>query len=357
MNLKNAKLLDGRTVNIFVENGKIEKITANEVPENAYDCEGRTVIPGLMDIHTHGCMGADTMECDFATMCDGWAKHGTTSVFPTTMTMDIDSIRAVDQADTDVPGAKILGFHMEGPYINYNKRGAQNGKFVKEADFEEFKTLKNMKVITIAPECGNNMEFIRKTAGLTKMQMGHSEIDYNTALEAIDNGVTCLTHAYNAMPAFASRDTGPIGAAYERHIYAEIIVDGLHVSKEAVLAVYRSLGPDRMILISDSLRATGLEDGEYMFGGQPIFVKDGVARVAEGNLAGSTSYLYDCVRTAYRFGIPFADVVRMASETPATYMGISGKGKLACGYDADILVINDNLEIEKVMIEGEFYNG
>ena len=353
MNLKNARLLTGEIVNIAVENGRIASVTTSDV-DNAYDCEGKTVIPGLIDIHTHGCMGADTMEMDFATLCDNWAKHGTTSVYPTTMTMDIPSIRKVTEADFNVPGAEILGLHMEGPYINYNKRGAQNGKFVKEADIEEFESMKHLDIITLAPECGNNMEFVKKCKAV--VQIGHTECDYETAIEAINNGAICLTHSFNAMPGLLSRTPGPLGAAIEKHIYAECITDGLHVSKAAVLALYKALGSDRMIIISDSLRTTGLPDGEYMFGGQPIYMVDGICRIKEGNLAGSTSYLFDCVKSANRMGIPFDECVRMATLTPAEMMKITDrKGRIAAGCDADILVLDADLNLEKVMLKGEFY--
>jgi N-acetylglucosamine-6-phosphate deacetylase len=353
MVLSNVKI-NGTPRNIYIEDGIIYGITDVEEEYPAVDCTGLTAIPGLIDIHTHGCVGEDTMDARFEKLCDAWAVNGTTSVYPTTMTMDFDSLKKVTEAKTDVPGAQILGFHMEGPYINSDKKGAQNGAYVRDANLEEFANLSGMKLITIAPECGNNMEFIKNVKD-TVVCIGHTACDYDTAVEAIKNGATCLTHTFNAMPPFAHRDPGPIGAAVTENIYVQVITDGLHVHKAAVMALYKIFGTDRMVIISDSLRAAGLCDGEYEFGGQLIDVVNGVARVKSGAIAGSTSFLWDCVKSATNMGIPFEAAVKMATETPAKLMGLKHKGKLEPEYDADILLINDNMEIEKVIIKGEVY--
>ncbi len=358
MLLKNCTVKN-KLVDILVESGKISRImpagSTKLKEDNAIDLGKKRVIPGMIDVHTHGCQGDDTMEAEFKKLQDEWGKHGTTTVYPTTMTMDFDSIKAVNDAKTDWPGAQVPGFHMEGPYINESKKGAQNGKFVREASDEEFAKLDRMKLITIAPEFEANMEFIRKHAGDTVICVGHTAADYSTTVEAFKNGASCLTHTFNAMPPFMHRDPGPIGAAITEDAYVHVITDGLHVHKAAVLMLYRTFGPDKMVIISDSLRATGLPDGEYMFGGQPIYVNDGVCRVASGALAGSTSFLFDCVKSAYKMGIPFDDAVKMATETPAKQMGLDDRGRIEEGLNADLLVIDDELEIEKVMIKGEFY--
>lgn len=355
MILSNAKL-NGELKNIYIEDGVITNITEAKAEAGAIDVAGKVIIPGLIDIHTHGCDGYDTMEAEFEGLCKAWGENGTTSVYPTTMTMDYDSIKKVHDAKTDWPGAQILGFHMEGPYINVSKKGAQNEKFVKEADIEEFAKLPLMKLITIAPECGNNMEFIKKEGDNTVICIGHTDCNYDTAVEAINAGAKCLTHTFNAMPPFAHRDPGPIGAAITENIYVQVITDGLHVHKAAVMALYKMFGTERMVIISDSLRACGFADGEYEFGGQLIDVINGVARVKSGAIAGSTSYLWQCVKSATNMGVPFEDAVTMATKTPATLMGIKNKGEIKVGYDADILVIDDEMNLDKVIIKGSIYH-
>ena len=180
----------------------------------------------------------------------------------------------------------------------------------------------------------------------------HTDCDYETAICVIDNGAKCLTHTYNAMPTLHHRNPGPIGAAVEKHIYAQLICDGFHISKPVVLATYKIFGADRLTLISDSIRSAGLPDGEYESGGLKVFLKDGAARLADGTIAGSSATLFDCVKTAVKFGIPFDDAVKMASETPANMLGIK-KGRIEKGYDADLLIVDDEINLKTVIIGGK----
>ena len=345
-------LLDGALTDITVENGKITEIRPASGSGAGMDCTGLTVIPGLVDMHTHGCVGYDTMDAHFEEMSNFLAQNGTTSWLPTTMTMDYDSIRRVTEAPRTVTGAQILGFHMEGPYINEKKKGAQNGKFIKDPDLAEFKSLDGMRVVTIAPELAGSEEFIRECGAL--VCIGHTDADYETCIRAIDAGANCLTHTFNAMPGIHHRNPGPIGAALEKNIYVQAITDGLHLHPSIVLLLYKAFGPERMVIISDAMRATGLGDGTYEFGGQDITVKDGVARTQDGAIAGSTSTLWQCVKRAASFGIPFADAVRMATRTPADMIGAPEKGRIEVGADADLLLLDADLEIERVMIAGRF---
>jgi len=352
MILKNLTI-NGQLCDIYLEGGKIDRISPHDSSVDGEDFGGAIAIPGLVDIHTHGCAGYDTMDAQFGEMCKFLADNGTTSWCPTTMTMDIESIRRTMNADTDCEGANILGFHMEGPYISPQFKGAQNEKFIKSPDIEEFETLPNVSIITLAPELEGSMEFISRCK--SAVSIGHTASDYDTCIEAIDAGAVCLTHTFNAMPPIHHRNPGPIGAASERQIYAQVISDGLHLHKAAVLMLYRLFGPERMVLISDSMRATGLSDGEYEFGGQTIRVVDGVARTMDGAIAGSTSTLWQCVNVAVNdFGIPFEDAVRMATLTPAQLIGADSKGRLESGCDADILILKDDRSLDRVMIGGKF---
>lgn len=350
MNINNA-VVNGKRVNIKTENGKIAAISDTELP-NAFDAKGARVIPGLIDVHTHGCAGMDTMDADFEKMCDFYAKHGTTSFLPTTMTMSHDDLLRVTAAKTDFPGAQIMGFHLEGPYISPKHKGAQNEKYIRRPDIAEFREFKRVKMITIAPETEGSMEFIREVTPECVIALGHTDCDYETALEAIDNGADCLTHTYNAMPPFHHRNPGPIGAAFERNIYAQLICDGFHISKPVVLATYKMFGAERMTLISDSIRCAGLPDGRYESGGLPVILKDGAARLPDGTIAGSCAMLWDCVKKAVEFGIPFEDAVRMATATPAEMLGVK-KGKIKPGFDADMLVVDENMNISAVFTAGE----
>ena len=352
MTLKNASL-KGVLSDIDIEGGKITAVRPHDPGCEGEDLGGAVVIPGLVDIHSHGCAGFDTMDARYEEMCDFLAKHGTTSWCPTTMTMDFDSISKAMNANTDVPGTNIVGFHMEGPYISPKYKGAQNEKFIKSPDIEEFLKLPNVKIVTIAPELEGSMEFIKKCPAV--VSIGHTAADYDKTIEAIEAGANCLTHTFNAMSPIHHRNPGPIGAAAEKQIFAQVISDGLHLHKAAVLMLYRLFGSDRMVLISDSMRATGLCDGEYEFGGQPIDVVDGVARTKDGAIAGSTSTLWQCVNKAVEFGIPFDEAVKMATETPAKHIGCDNKGSIEAGKDADILILSPEGAISRVMINGKYY--
>ncbi|MBE6754149.1 MAG: N-acetylglucosamine-6-phosphate deacetylase [Ruminococcaceae bacterium] len=349
MTLRNLTI-NGVASDVIVTDGKIESIVPH-TPGEGEDFGGAVAIPGLVDIHTHGCDGHDTMDGQFAEMCMFLAKNGTTSWCPTTMTMDIESIRNAMSADTDLPGAQILGFHMEGPYISPKFKGAQNEKFIKAPDIDEFNTLPNVKMVTLAPELEGSMDFIAKCKSV--VSLGHTAADYDTVISAIEAGAQCLTHTFNAMPPLHHRNPGPIGAAIEKHCYVQAITDGLHLHKAIVLTLYKLFGRERMVIISDSMRATGLCDGEYEFGGQPIMVENGVARTLDGAIAGSTSTLWQCVKKATEFGIPFEDAVYMATATPAALIGTRSKGRLAAGCDADLLVLDENREISRVIIGGK----
>ena len=352
MILKNL-LFEGNLTDITIENGTITAVTPASGSGEGMDCTGLEVIPGLVDMHTHGCVGKDTMDGEFAEMSAFLAENGTTAWLPTTMTQSYEAIKKVTEGNRNVKGAQILGFHMEGPYINAKKKGAQNGKFIRNPDLAEFKSLDGMKVVTIAPELDGSMEFIKECGAL--VCIGHTDADYDTCIKAIEAGANCLTHTFNAMPGIHHRNPGPIPAALEKNIYVQAITDGLHLHPAVVMMLYKMFGADRMVIISDAMRATGLGDGIYEFGGQDIEVKDGVARTMDGAIAGSTSTLWRCVQQAVRFGVPFADAVKMATRTPADMIGEPKKGRIEPGADADLVLLDKNREISRVMIAGEFF--
>ena len=351
MIISNANV-KGKLVSIVIENGTITEIT-DKVLAGDIDAKGRRVVPGMVEIHAHGCMGLDTMDANFEPMCEYLGGKGTTSWLPTTMTMDYESLKKVDEAKIDFPGTNILGFHFEGPYISHKQKGAQNEAYIKDPDLEGFKQFKNVKMITMAPELPGSMEFIEKCGCV--VAIGHTSCDYATAIDAIEHGANCLTHTYNAMPGLHHRNPGPIGAAFEKQIYAQLICDGFHISKPMVLATYKLFGSDRMVIISDAIRPAGLADGIYESGGLEVHMKDGAARLADGTIAGSTATLWQCVCKAVEFGIDFDEAVKMATETPSKLIGADKKGRVEVGCDADLLIIGDNMDIDNVIIGGEVF--
>ncbi len=354
MILKNVKL-KGENTNIIIEDGKIVSIGNLDYDRNSIDLKGMEVYPGLVDIHSHGCIGIDTMDgVGLEKMSVYQAENGITSWLPTTMTMDYNSIKNVTNRDiTKINGAEILGFHMEGPYINLKYKGAQNEVFIKNPDINEYNTLKNIKIITIAPELDGSMEFIKECSAV--VSLGHTDADYETGVEAFLNGAKCLTHTFNAMPPFHHRNPSVIGAAIEANGFVQVICDGIHIHQSVITALYRIFGSERMILISDSMRATGMPDGDYEFGGQTINVYNKIAKTQDGSIAGSTANLFDCVKKAIEFGIPKDDAFKMASYTPSKLIKQFNKGEIEIGREADIIAIDEKLNLVFSMVKGKIY--
>lgn len=350
--IKNAKL-NGEVTDITVVDGKIAEI--GKTDKSGYDAKGNRIFAGLIDVHTHAAMGKQANNADVDEMADILAKRGTTAFLPTTSTIPYEELEKATNIDIDaVKGAHVLGFHAEGPYLSYNKRGAQNPDYLRNPVLEEFEKFPNMRMVTVAPELPGAMEFIKNCKAITVI--GHTECDYDMAMEAIENGVTCLTHTFNAMPPILHRAPSVIGAAVEKKIYAQLICDGIHVHRGAVWLIYRAFGPEKTVFISDSIEAAGLPDGEYGLGGMKTIVKDGKCMLADGSgtISGSTSFLLDCVKKAIEFGIPEQDAFRMASQTPAELLGIN-KGKIEVGYDADFIVLDEDYNLLTTIIEGEVY--
>lgn len=344
--------INGTIYDIACIDGKIDKIGKSE--GKGVDFCGKRAFAGLVDIHTHGIGGIDTMDADFSEMAKLYAENGTTTVFPTTMTVAHDDIVKVLNTKIPTYGAKIAGIHLEGPYINEKYKGAQNAKFIKLPDINEFEKYKNAKIITIAPELSGSIEFIKNTNML--ICVGHTDADYEKVVEAAQAGAKCVTHIFNAMPSPHHRIPSVVGAAYDTDMYVQVICDGVHIHPSMIRILYKLFGADRMILISDSVRATGLPDGKYEFGGQEMTVISGKAVMLDGAIAGSTSTLFDCVKCAIKFGIPESDAFKMASETPAKMLGLNC-GRIQKGYSCDLIVLDDNNNIDTVIIGGKILKG
>ncbi len=351
--IKNVRLCAKR-VNIGVENGKIAAIlpvseSDSELPGE--DFGAAKIYPGLIDIHSHGAMSRDTMDGEIAYLAKYMLENGITTWYPTTMTMSDEDIRRATDTPLPTEGASVPGYHLEGPFISAKRCGAQDPEHVKTPDSGWLSGIKNVSLVTVAPECEGAMELIDGCEAV--VCIGHTTADYGVASEAFRRGAACLTHTFNAMPSIHHRDPGPIIAAAESGAYAQLICDGIHIHPAVIRMAVGLFGKDKIILISDSMRATGLADGEYELGGQAVTVKDGVATLADGTLAGSTVNLFECVRRAISFGISEEDAVKMASENPARLMGLS-KGRIEVGLDADFIIVDDDFKLIRAIARGEF---
>ena len=337
-----------------VENCRFAQVLPEAVPEEAVDLHGATVIPGLIDIHNHGNSGADFSDGDYEGLCKmarNLAKNGVTSFAPASMTLPYPVLEkafatAKQLHDHPLPGhARLMGIQMEGPYFSEKKKGAQNGEYLKNPDFEGFRSLYEgcdglVRIVDVAPELPGAAEFVEKAKALCTVSVAHTDSDYEHARAAFEAGATHLTHLFNAMPGIHHRKPGVIPAASEENkVRAEIICDGLHIHPAIIRLAFTLFGPERMILVSDALRCCGMPDGEYELGGQPVFLSGGVARLADGTLAGSATNLFDCMKNAISFGIPEEDAVRAATYNPACAIGQEQEvGSIAPGLQADFVI-------------------
>ena len=350
--LKNV-FVDGILTDVTVDGGKIISIGTSDAP--GIDLGGKKLYPGLIDTHIHGCAGCDTMdeENTLGKMADFLLSHGTTSFYPTTMTASYEDIIRTTHKDVDIGhGANILGFHLEGPFINPKFKGAQNAAHIFKPDLALLSACRNVAQVTLAPELPGSKRFIESCGTVTSL--GHSDADYDTAKGAFRTGLTCLTHSFNAMQGIHHRAPGPLVAAMETEgVFAELIADGKHIHPAVMRMFIKMMGEDRVVLVSDALSVLGMPDGEAQLGGLTINVTGGTAYTKDGHLAGSTATLFDCVRVLIGCGISEAAAIKMASENPARMMGLK-KGKIEVGYDADFIVVDDDFNLVMSIARGEF---
>ena len=352
-----------------VEDGVFTELLPPEVREaDAVDLGGALVLPGLIDLHTHGNSGADFSDGDDAglrRMTAFLARSGVTGFAPASMTLPYETLAAAfatakrlhDQPPGDC--ARLLGVNMEGPFFSEKKKGAQNAAYLKAPDFEAFKALYEgcgglIRIVDLAPELPGAADFTRRASGLCTVSVAHTDASYEQAAAVYAAGATHLTHLYNAMPPIHHRTPGVIGAASENEaVYAELICDGYHVHPSAVRMAFK-LFPGRICLISDALRCCGMPEGAYELGGQAVFLKGGVARLADGTIAGSASTLFDCLRRAVSFGVPFGEAVAAATLNPARQLGCADRlGSIAVGKRADFLVCGEDLSLRAVYLDGQ----
>lgn len=336
------------------------------------DLQGATVLPGLIDIHIHGAMGADFSDGDtdgLERMAKYLAQNGVTSFAPASMTLPYDTIAAAISTAVRLNEARprgcarVMGVHMEGPFFSEKKKGAQNGEYLRLPDYEAFCTLYDksrgmLRIVDIAPELEGASDFTARASELCTVSVAHTDAEYEQASAVFGAGATHLTHLYNAMPPIHHRKPGVIGAASENgRVTAELICDGLHVHPSSVRMAFR-LFPGRICLISDALRCCGMPDGEYELGGQTVTLSGGVARLPDGTIAGAASNLFRDMKNAVDFGIPLEDAVLSATLIPAREICREDEiGSVEAGKLADFLICGEQLELKEVWIGGEPVTG
>ena len=365
MLIKNAKVFVGKT---FVDADILfdEKIIAIGTLEGEadLDAEGAYVIPGLVDIHTHGAMGEDFSDGKadgMQPMADYYAAHGVTSFLATTMTLTEEVLTPAMHTIRDFKrqgGAKCAGVHLEGPFLGYAKRGAQAAENLHKPDVALFDRLNEasggmVKMVTVACEEEGGMEFVADVSRKAAVSLGHTSCNYEQAMEAFARGANHATHLFNGMDGLHHRKPGIVAAALDAGASVELICDGLHIHPAAIRLAHKLYG-DKLNLVSDSLRCAGMPDGDYELGGQPITLSGGVARLTgTDTLAGSSISMLDALRNVVRFGLPLTDAVYAASTAPAEAARLTDVGSLQAGKCADLVILDKDLALKAVFVDGQ----
>ncbi|MGN0431554.1 MAG: N-acetylglucosamine-6-phosphate deacetylase [Lachnospiraceae bacterium] len=355
--------------------------------DTVFDASGCFVLPGLTDIHFHGCDGHDFCEGTneaFKAIASFAFSKGVTSICPATMTLPAAKLSDICKSAADFSAAQhttytsatqseglqpasvcgamadLIGIHMEGPFINAHKKGAQNEAFIQKPSASFLRDLQAkakglIKLVSLAPELPGAIDCIRECQNEFHFSVAHTEADYETASRAFQNGADHVTHLYNAMPPFTHRSPGVIGAAFDAPgCFAEIICDGVHIAPAAVRAAFRLFGEEHMILISDSMEATGRPDGSYSLGGLSVQVCGNRATLSDGTLAGSVTPLYECMRTAVSMGIPLTAAVRAATLNPCRSIGMDDLyGSISLNKKAHFLVLDQKDLTIRAVIKGD----
>ncbi|MBQ9565253.1 MAG: N-acetylglucosamine-6-phosphate deacetylase [Synergistaceae bacterium] len=357
---------------VAMEGGVFSIPAGFDAPDGeAFDVEGLYLIPGLTDLHFHGCAGHDFSEGSEAAiraLADYEESVGVTAICPATMTLPEEDLLRVAGAARSFPnetGAELVGIHMEGPFISEQKKGAQNPAHIRVPDVGFFERVQGasgglVKILSLAPELEGALDFIEAERGRTTLSLAHTVCDYDTAKEAFERGARHVTHLYNAMPPIGHRNPGPIVAAVDRDdVDVELICDGVHLHPAVVRATLKLFGPERVLFVSDSMEATGMPDGRYELGGLPVVKTGRRAALSDGTIAGSVTNLMDCVRTAVReMGVPLETAVRCAAVNPARALGIEKRhGSIEPGKAANLVVLNRDLELIMVFSRGRLIRG
>ncbi len=332
---------------------------------NHTDCTDKRILPGFIELHSHGCMGYDftTAEAfDMEKMCDFYAENGITSILATTMTIDYETYKKAmlhirERMENPKKGTRIIGINMEGPFLGADKKGAHDVRYLMPVDEKKYLELNdlsgdNVRIIDLDPKLPGSIEFIKKYSKTKVISLAHTSCDYDLAAEAIKAGATHITHLFNAMNGLHHRQPGLIGAFSDFDVHAELICDGIHIHPAVIRLIYK-VNPGKLILISDSMSAAGLKDGIYELGGQKVYVTDEKATLENGTIAGSTTTVYKAFKNVINYGIPVEQAILSATLIPALAIKADGEiGSIAVGKKADFIIMDQDYNIEKVFKDG-----
>lgn len=359
---------------VVIEGSKIVEVLREEkehrpvLSPGQLDGRGNLLIPGMIDVHIHGARGFDMMDGTIRSIEEvsmACAETGCTSFLATSVSSTIEQliemVKNVAFVSGREAGARIAGIHMEGPYLNPKRKGMQNGRYLRHPDLKELQTILShtgdrLKMATLAPELPGAMEMI---SYLTKIgvvvAVAHSDATYEEAKLAFGSGASHITHCFNGMRPIHHRDPGLIVAAFEdEKVSLQAIVDGVHLHPAIVRLMHRIKGPEGVVLITDALQAMGLGDGRYLFGGHDTEVLNGIARLRDGTLASSTVTMNRALRNTVELGIPLPEAIAMATRTPARILGLSNKGRIEKGADADLVLLDEHYNVVWTMVEGQW---
>jgi N-acetylglucosamine-6-phosphate deacetylase len=379
---KNAEVfIDGRFQNVDfeVDNGRFSTIIAkinalkeefnSNTPSNttqspsisesdSMDCSGKRIIPGFIELHSHGCIGYDFTKADtvdIEKMCEFYGKNGITSILATTMTIDFEIYKKAmlhikEMMEKQTKGSRIIGINMEGPFLGADKKGAHDVRYLMPIDEEKYTELNdlsgdNVRIIDLDPNLSGSMEFIKKHSKTKVISLAHTSCDYDLAAKAIEAGATHVTHLFNAMNGLHHRQPGLVGAVSDFDVHAELICDGIHIHPSVIRLMYK-VDSNKLILISDSMSAAGLEDGIYELGGQKVYVNEGKATLEDGTIAGSTTTIYKAFKNVIKYGIPVEQAILSATLIPARAIKADQEiGSIEVGKKADFIIMDQEYNI------------